>query len=144
MRVRRLVTLDPEIDGLQTFYPTDPSDRIFGPNPMSRMSVVNLKVSYDACFATAPSVGSAEEIEAANRAAISGLNLSDPRMEWKGGIGGGWFEMWSPRTVGLPMPPSFEPAEPFKALDVAAWNNNQLQYLPDYILATLPGKPAKS
>jgi hypothetical protein len=121
---------------------------------MSQMSVIDLNVSYDQCFGPTPSTEKVEDIEAANNKAVIGLNLDDPRLEWKGGIGGGWWtiqtiklqpetgewqgtqltqnEMWWPKAVGLPLPPDFEPSEPFKALDVAAWNNKQLQNLPDW------------
>jgi hypothetical protein len=61
----------PGIDGLQTYYPSDPSDKLFGPNPMAQMSVIDLKVSYDDCFAPAPAVGKPDDIETANRAAIA-------------------------------------------------------------------------
>jgi hypothetical protein len=77
-------------------------------------------------------------------------------MKRKGGVGDRWWgiqttqlrpettewhgtqltdnEMWSSKTVGLPMPPRFEPSEPFKALDVVAWNNKQVQYLLDLLV----------
>jgi hypothetical protein len=241
--------IGPGTDGLRTFYSSDQSDEVFGANPISQMVVVTLKASYEHCFSLPPSIAGLEDIDAANGAAILGLNLDDPRMEWKGGISGGWWgiqtillrpsytpqgwptgpgpdpagftgrstitpngtyavttegpmgaapgagtiysststitatgefkegnveagasalpqhileqaqkialkdggagvkkfmaaetnewqgmeltdnEMSSSKTVGLAMPPSFGPTE-FKALDVAAWNNKQLQYLP--------------
>ena len=105
---------------------------------MSQMSVVDLKVSYNQCFGPTPSTEKVEDIEAANDRAVIGLNLDDPWLEWKGGIGGGWStiqtielrpesgewqgmqltdnEMWSPKTVGLPKPSNFEPSEPFGRL----------------------------
>ena len=143
--------IGPGTDGLRTFYSSDQSDEVFGANPISQMVVVTLKASYEHCFSSPPSIAGLEDIDAANGAAILGLNLDDPRIEWKGGISGGWWgiqtillrpesnewhgmqltdnEMWSPKTIGLAMPPSFGPTE-FKALDVAAWNKKQLQYLP--------------
>jgi hypothetical protein len=142
----------PGIDGLQTFYPTDPSDEIFGPNPMSQMLVIDVKGGYDECFASPPSIESPEDIEAANQAGIAGLDLDDPRLEWKGVNEVRWLQgqtiqwrpeiakwegmqisdnaMWSSKTVGLPMPRHLAPREPVKALDVAAWNNDQVQNLP--------------
>jgi hypothetical protein len=122
--------IGPGTDGLRTFYPSDRSDEVFGQNPISQMVVVTLKASYEHCFSSPPSIAKLEDVVAANGAAILGLNLDDPRMEWKGGINGVTDnEMWSSKTVGLAMPPSFGPTE-LKALDVAAWNNKQLQYLP--------------
>jgi len=119
------------------------------------MTVIDLKVSYDECFGSSLWVTKTEDIDEANRTAIAGLNLNEPGVEWKGGIGDGWWvNVSSNESVALlPIPRlqvatgsfnyllklvNFEPREPFKALDVAAWNNNQLQYLPDWILATLP------
>jgi hypothetical protein len=141
----------PGIDGLQTFYPRDPSDDTFGPNPISQMPVVDIKASYERCFTLAPATSRLEDIEAANRAASVGLSMADPRMAWSAGIGGGWWTiqtihlrsetgewrgaqlthnaMWSPATVGLPMPPDFGPRE-YKAFDVAAWNSDQVPALP--------------
>ena len=54
---------------------------------MSQMSVVDLKVSYNQCFGPTPSTEKVEDIEAANDRAVIGLNLDDPWLEWKGGIG---------------------------------------------------------
>jgi hypothetical protein len=36
--------IGPGVDGLKTYYPGALSDEIFGPNPVSQMSVIDLKV----------------------------------------------------------------------------------------------------
>jgi hypothetical protein len=145
--------IGPGVHGLQTFYPTDPSDRFFGPNPISQMSVFDVRGNYDKCFLAPPSTERDEDIEAANRAGIAGLNLnSSPELTWKGGLESRWLrnqiillqsetgewrgvqlprtEMWSLKAISLPMPHDFGRVGPFKALDVAAWNNEQVQALP--------------
>jgi len=143
----------PGIDGLRTFYPGDASDRIFGRNPISRMAVIDAEESYDECFAAPPSTEGPQDIEAANREGMAGLSVGGPpQMQWKGGLESRWLgsqtirlrsetgewegaqlpktAMWSLKAVSLPVPPIFERGEYFKALDVAAWNNEQVQDLP--------------
>ena len=145
-------TTGPGIDGLRTFYPSDPSDRIFGPNPMSQMPVIDVGGGHDECFAPPPATDRPEDIEAANRAGMTGLKVEGPPELWKGGIESRWLrsqttglrpetgewkgvqltraEMWSLQAVSLPMPHRFGRAGPHKALDVAAWNNGQVENLP--------------
>jgi hypothetical protein len=143
----------PGIDGLRTFYPGDASDGIFGINPISQMAVMDAKPSYDACFPPPPSMQGPEDIAAANREGMAGLNVGGPpQMQWKGGIESRWLgrqtirlrsetgewegaqlpkgAMWSLKAVSLPVPSIPERGKYFKALDVAAWNNEQVQSLP--------------
>jgi hypothetical protein len=143
----------PGVDGLRTFYPGDASDRIFGRNPISRMAVIDAKGSYNACFPPPPSMQGPEDIEAANREGMAGLNVGGPpQMQWKGGLEGRWLgsqtirlrsetgewegaqlpkvAMWSLKAVSLPVPPIIERGKYFRALDVAAWNNEQVPSLP--------------
>jgi len=143
----------PGIDGLRTFYPGDASDRIFGRNPISRMAVIDAEESYDECFAAPPSTEGPQDIEAANREGMAGLSVGGPpQMQWKGGLESRWLgsqtirlrsetgewegaqlpktAMWSLKAVSLPVPPIPERGKYFKALDVAAWNNEQVQDLP--------------
>jgi hypothetical protein len=117
------------------------------------MPVLDVREDYDECFAPPPSIEGPEDIDAANRAGISELNLKGPpEMGWKGGFESRWLRnqtiqlqpetaewngvqlprtaMWSLKAVSLPVPRTFEHSGAFIALDVAAWNNNEVQYLP--------------
>jgi hypothetical protein len=146
-------TTGPGIDGLRTFYPADPSDGIFGPNPMSQMPVIDVGGGHEQCFAPPPATERPEDIEAANRAGMAGLKAEGPpELAWKGGIESRWLrnqttglrpesgewkgvqltraEMWSLKAISPPMPHRFGRAGPHKALDIAAWNNEQVQNLP--------------
>jgi hypothetical protein len=66
----------PGIDGLRTFYRSDRTDELFGANPFSQMSVIEVKGSYDKCFGSPPSIGASESIEEANQVAFLKLNLT--------------------------------------------------------------------
>jgi hypothetical protein len=147
------VYIGPGVDGIRTLYPTNPSDEIFGPNPISQMPVIDVRGDYDECFSAPPSTEKPEDVEEASRAGMAGLNLgSSPELIWRGGLESRWLrnqiirlqsetvewkgvqlprtEMWSLKVITLPMPDEFGRVGPFKALDIAAWNNKQVQGLP--------------
>ena len=146
------VYIGPGVDGIRTLYLTNPSDEIFGPNPISQMPVIDVRGDYE-CFSAPPSTERPEDVEEANRAGMAGLNLgSRPELIWRGGLESRWLryriirlqsetvewkgvqlprtEMWSLKVITLPMPDEFGRVGPFKALNIAAWNNKQVQGLP--------------
>jgi len=146
-------SIGPGIDGLRTFYPADPSDEIFGPNPMSRMPLIDLGAAHEQCFGPPPATERPQDIEAANQAGLAGLKAEGPPvLAWQGGGESRWLRnqtialrpesgewkgvqlprtaMWSLKAASLPVPYRIGRAGPHKALDVAAWNNEQVENLP--------------